>query len=87
MPLQSAPGRRWPILTLTVALALVLTGCASTQSASTSASSQEMEQASEAEEDENGIKPFDEVIPEDAKTDAGLLTTHWAVRRIHTSGV
>ena len=56
-----------------ILLAGLLVGCASMQSAS------DGEQPSAAEEQagaESDLKPFDEVVPDTARTDAGLLTTH-----------
>ena len=56
-----------------ILLAGLLVGCAGMQSAS------DGEQPSAAEEQagaEGDLKPFDEVVPDTARTDAGLLTTH-----------
>jgi len=74
---QSTPRTRWIFLLALTLLVSIPMGCASTQSASNGpqqeASSQNESQTAEAE---NGLKPFDEVIPDTARTDAGLITTH-----------
>ncbi|MEF8938540.1 MAG: zinc-dependent metalloprotease [Salinivenus sp.] len=56
-----------------ILLAGLLVGCASMQSASDGEQPSAAEEQAEAE---NGPKPFDEVVPDTARTDAGLLTTH-----------
>ena len=55
-----------------------MVGCAGSNATSNgSASSASRAQAApNGDEDENGIKPFGEVVPDDATTDDGLLTTH-----------
>ncbi|MFB6248818.1 MAG: DUF5117 domain-containing protein, partial [Salinibacter sp.] len=63
---------RWTRLATMVLLASLLAGCANMQSASDGGPSADTEQTGE----ENGLKPFDEVVPDTARTDAGLLTTH-----------
>ena len=50
-------------------------GCASSQSATNGAQSQQ-QSASQSQDDENGLKSFSDVVPEDATTDDGLITTH-----------
>lgn len=56
----------------------LMVGCAGSNATSNgSASSASRAQAApNGDEDENGIKPFGEVVPDDATTDDGLLTTH-----------
>lgn len=65
---------RGSLLVATFVLAGLLVGCAGTQTASKGDEGTASEQASS--QDENGLKPFGEVIPDTAETDAGLLTTH-----------
>ncbi len=65
---------RGPILVATFVLAGLLVGCAGTQTTSKGDEGAASEQPSS--QDENGLKPFGEVIPDTAETDAGLLTTH-----------
>ncbi|MFB6279646.1 MAG: zinc-dependent metalloprotease [Salinibacter sp.] len=60
-----------------IALSLLIgvpMGCASTQSASSGKAPQAS--ASQDPENGNGLKPFDEVVPDTARTDEGLITTH-----------
>jgi hypothetical protein len=64
---------RWTRFASIVLLAGLLVGCASTQSTSNGGASSA---AAAQADDENGPKPFDEVVPDTARTDAGLLTTH-----------
>lgn len=68
---------RGSLLAATFLLAGILVGCAGTQPAANGGQAQEqVETPSQDEEDENGIKPFDEVIPDTARTDEGLVSTH-----------
>jgi hypothetical protein len=71
---------RWPRWALFAASGLVLfvtLGCASTQSASSGGGEAPAAQQEATEEgDESGLKPFGEVVPDTARTDEGLLTTH-----------
>ena len=64
---------RWIRFASIVLLAGLLVGCASTQSTSNGGQSSA---AAEQADGDNGPKPFDEVVPDTARTDAGLLTTH-----------
>jgi len=62
----------WTRLASVLVLSGLLMGCATLQS-----SSSDEQQAPETQtEEENGLQPFDEVVPDTARTDAGLLTTH-----------
>ena len=63
---------RWIRYATIALLAGLLVGCASTKSTSNEGQPSAAAQA----DDENGPKPFDEVVPDTARTDAGLLTTH-----------
>jgi len=71
-------GVRVPILVVfALFVSGLVLGCASTQPASNGGEKQARTPPQE-NGDENGIKPFDEVVPEDARTDEGLITTHRA---------
>lgn len=64
---------RWAGLVL-LAAGLLLAGCAGPKAASTSSNASEPTASSE--EGDGDLKPFSEVVPDDATTDEGLLTTH-----------
>ena len=75
--------QRFPLrLLLILALGLgVLAGCAGSQATSengTNGPSAAARSGDASSGDEDGMKPFREVVPDDATTDAGLLTTHRA---------
>jgi hypothetical protein len=60
----------------------LLTGCASMQSASNGG----QEAAAEKQnEEENEFKPFSEVVPDSARTDTGLVTTHRFKEKLYFS--
>ena len=59
-------------------IAGLLVGCASTQPASNG-----VEKKSNKKKETNGIKPFSKVIPDTAKTDAGLITTHRVKEKLY----
>jgi hypothetical protein len=54
----------------------LMVGCAGSKATSNGGAASRAAQQSQNGADDNGIKPFGDVIPEDATTDAGLLTTH-----------
>ena len=84
-PSHSGSLIRWPLLLASCVLGAFLVGCAQTQSASTSDPSTAAEQAAPQEDDDNGLKSFDEVVPDTARTDDGLLTTHRVGDKLHFS--
>ncbi len=72
---QSISRTPWVLLAPVVLLTgLSLVGCASTQS--TSNGEQAQAASSQGTENGNDLKPYDEVIPDTARSDAGLITTH-----------
>ncbi len=62
-------------LSLLLIITGLITGCAGVGN-STSAEDSASESAPEASQEEDDLKPYSEVITEDAKTDSGLVTTH-----------
>jgi len=70
------PRTRWVFLVAFSLLVSISLGCASTQSASDAQQASSQNESSPTAEGENGLKPFGEVIPDTARTDAGLITTH-----------
>ena len=74
---QSTARARWALLVSLSLLVGLTIGCASTQStSSTSNGGEPQAAASQNGETDNGLKPFGEVVPDTARTDAGLITTH-----------
>ena len=76
--MSSTFSARGPLLTAAVLLVGLLAGCASSQS-TTAPSPDDSGQAqspAQNETGENGLKPFGDVVPDTARTDPGLLTTH-----------
>ena len=66
---------------LLIAAALLIglfAGCASSQSTTAPSpdGSAQAQSSAQNETGENGFKPFGEVVPDSARTDPGLLTTH-----------
>ena len=77
MDFQYTPRSPWTLLVATVAVAGLLAGCASAGSATDGAQSQQQAtQSQTASDDDEGPKAFGEVVPDDAETDDGLITTH-----------
>ena len=54
----------------------LLAGCAGSGAASSSQAEQQAAPQQQGDDENGDMKPFSEVIPDDADTDAGLLTTH-----------
>lgn len=55
----------------------LISGCASTKSSQDrGAQAQSDAQAQQSDSDENGLKPYDEVITDEAETDEGLFSVH-----------
>lgn len=77
MDFQYFPRSSWSLLVATVALAGLLAGCASAGSATDGTQSQQQAaQSQDASDDDEGPKAFSDVVPDDAETDEGLVTTH-----------
>jgi len=64
------------LLALGVVLVGATVGCAGSQPTTDDSESPSGPSSGQETEEENGLKPFDEVVPEDATTDEGLITTH-----------
>ena len=76
--MSSTFSARGPLLTAAVLLVGLLAGCASSQSATAPSpdDSGQAQSPAQNETGENGLKPFGDVVPDTARTDPGLLTTH-----------
>ncbi len=73
---------RWTRLGALVAL-LTLAGCSSSQPAATGSPAEAAASRGSGGDDKDGMKPYDEVIPDDAVTDDGLFTTHRTDTSLH----
>ncbi|MFO8098663.1 MAG: DUF5117 domain-containing protein, partial [Salinibacter sp.] len=81
MPSQSlyVSYSKWPVLVAALVLGGLVAGCAGVSSTTDDAqpepSSTESQEA-QAQNEEEGPQPFGEVVPDDAETESGLITTH-----------
>jgi len=64
---------RWVLVLALWMVASLLMGCASMQSASNGG---QKSASAEKQNEEDDFKPFSEVVPDSARTDTGLVTTH-----------
>jgi hypothetical protein len=78
-----SPPRRWSLLVAVGLVAAALMGCTSLQSTSNGEKSQASAKKSSQKKKKNGIKPFGEVVPDTARTDEGLITTHRAKDKLY----
>lgn len=69
---RSVPQGRWLLLVVLLVFVSLGLGCASTQSASNGGKTPSSANGNE----QDGIQPFSEVVPDTARTDDGLITTH-----------
>ena len=77
MSCPSSLSARGPVLVAACLLIGLFAGCAGSQSTtSPTPNGPAQAQSEDNENGENGLKPFGDVIPDSARTDPGLLTTH-----------
>ncbi|MFB6230049.1 MAG: zinc-dependent metalloprotease [Salinibacter sp.] len=72
---QSALAPMWLLLGAVLLTTGLIAGCAGTKPASSKKQAQN-QASTENASNGNGLKPFDDVIPDTARTDPGLITTH-----------
>ena len=75
MTLRFVAWPRWSLFLTVGLMTSLFLGCATTQPASDAGTPDASEQRKQKK---NGIKAFDQVVPDTATTDAGLITTHRA---------
>jgi hypothetical protein len=64
------------LLAVATLAALVMTGCAGSQATTNGAAEAQATEQADDGDDESPYKPYDEVITDEATSDAGLFTTH-----------